>query len=176
MSNEFVHLHYPRKYAIIIMVRKIRFHWKNKYGFMARNTTILFCCRTDHLIFPVIKKRIFLMKYFVAYKKVSSSVRSPPYWIYTISDIWKATDHLQKTDGGKIKMKIDVNKLTIRNHVIFGLVMRRKNLAKKCIERILGKKIRDIIGSETPSGVSRTVRALLRRSSPSEARVCERFP
>ena len=42
-------------------------------------------------------------------------------------------------------MKIDVNKLTIRNHVIFGLVMRRKNLAKKCIERILGKKIREII-------------------------------
>ncbi|MCR4839682.1 MAG: hypothetical protein K5897_12235, partial [Eubacterium sp.] len=41
-------------------------------------------------------------------------------------------------------MTIDVNQLTIRNHVIFGLVMRRKNLAKKCIERILGKQIREI--------------------------------
>ena len=34
--------------------------------------------------------------------------------------------------------------LTIRNHIIFSLVMRRENLAKKCLERILGKKIRKL--------------------------------
>ena len=39
----------------------------------------------------------------------------------------------------------DTKTLTIRNHVIFGLVMHRKNLAIKCLERILGKTIRDII-------------------------------
>ena len=41
-------------------------------------------------------------------------------------------------------MNIDINKLTIRNHVIFGLVMRRKHLAQMCLERILGKKISNI--------------------------------
>ena len=53
-------------------------------------------------------------------------------------------------------MSIDINKLTIRNHVIFGLVMRRKHLAQMCLERILGKKISDIeyIESEKVEEVS----------------------
>ncbi|MBR6173282.1 MAG: Rpn family recombination-promoting nuclease/putative transposase [Eubacterium sp.] len=38
--------------------------------------------------------------------------------------------------------------LTIRNHMIFSLVMRRENLARKCLERILGKKIRKHIETE----------------------------
>ena len=39
--------------------------------------------------------------------------------------------------------------LTIRNHMIFSLVMRRENLARKCLERILGKKIRKLKYIET---------------------------
>ena len=31
-------------------------------------------------------------------------------------------------------------KYTIQNHVIFGQVMKRPNIAKKCIERVLGIK------------------------------------
>ena len=40
-------------------------------------------------------------------------------------------------------MKSDVNmdSITIKNGVVFGLVMRRKHLAKRCLELILGKKI-----------------------------------
>ena len=41
-------------------------------------------------------------------------------------------------------MSIDINTLTIRNSVIFTLVMSRERLAKMCLERILGKKIRKI--------------------------------
>ena len=53
-------------------------------------------------------------------------------------------------------MSIDMNKLTIRNNVIFTLVMRRKNLATKCLERILGKKIRKLeyIESEKSEEIS----------------------
>ena len=53
-------------------------------------------------------------------------------------------------------MSIDINTLTIRNHVIFGLVMRRKHLAQMCLERILGKKISNIeyIESEKVEEVS----------------------
>ena len=41
-------------------------------------------------------------------------------------------------------MNIDFNTLTIRNNVIFTIVMRRPRLAQLCLERILGKKIRKI--------------------------------
>ena len=140
---------------------------------MVRNTTILFCCRTDHLIFPVIKKRIFLMKYFVAYKKVSRSVRPPPCWIYSCFRHMKSNRSFTENRRRK---NIDENRCKqINNQESRDLRTGNapEKSGKKCIERILGKKIRDIISSETPSGVSRTVRALLRRSSPSEARGCE---
>ena len=53
-------------------------------------------------------------------------------------------------------MSLDINTLTIRNNVIFTLVMRRPKLAKKCLERILGKKIRKLeyIESEKSEEVS----------------------
>ena len=35
-------------------------------------------------------------------------------------------------------------KYTIQNYVIFSLVMKRKNIAKKCLERILGIKIKEL--------------------------------
>jgi len=35
-------------------------------------------------------------------------------------------------------------KYTIQNHVIFGQVMKRPNIAKKCIERVLGIKVDDL--------------------------------
>ena len=41
-------------------------------------------------------------------------------------------------------MRYDTNTLTIRNHLIFALVMRRKKLAIRCLELILNKKILDI--------------------------------
>ncbi len=47
-------------------------------------------------------------------------------------------------------------KYTIRNHVVFGLVMRRPNIAKKCLETILGKEITklNIIETEKSEEVS----------------------
>ncbi|MBR3538294.1 MAG: Rpn family recombination-promoting nuclease/putative transposase [Eubacterium sp.] len=46
-------------------------------------------------------------------------------------------------------MSINLNTLTIKNNVIFTIVMSRENLAKKCLECILGKKIREISYIET---------------------------
>ena len=53
-------------------------------------------------------------------------------------------------------MRHDTNTLTIRNHLIFALVMRRKKLAIRCLEMILDKKIKDIeyIESEKTAEVS----------------------
>ena len=68
----------------------------------------------------------------------------------------KEIDTFSQRTKEEIKMSIDINKLTIRNHVIFGLVMRRKHLAQMCLERILGKKISNIeyIESEKAKAVS----------------------
>ena len=56
-------------------------------------------------------------------------------------------------------MAIDINTITIRNHIVFALVMRRKKLAIKCLERILNKKIADLqyIESEKTVEVSAQV-------------------
>ena len=53
-------------------------------------------------------------------------------------------------------------KLSIRNHVIFGLVMRRPKLAKKCLERILGRTIRELnyIEAEKTEEVSAATRGI----------------
>ncbi|MBR6402619.1 MAG: Rpn family recombination-promoting nuclease/putative transposase [Eubacterium sp.] len=39
---------------------------------------------------------------------------------------------------------IDINKITLKNNAMFNIVMRRPNLCKKCLERILNKNISDI--------------------------------
>ena len=38
----------------------------------------------------------------------------------------------------------EVKKYTIKNYVVFGLVMKKTNIAKKCLDRILNVKIRDL--------------------------------
>ena len=38
----------------------------------------------------------------------------------------------------------DINKITLKNNAMFNIVMRRPNLCKMCLERILGKTITDI--------------------------------
>ena len=38
----------------------------------------------------------------------------------------------------------DINKVTLKNNAMFNIVMRRPNLCKMCLERILGKTITDI--------------------------------
>lgn len=59
-------------------------------------------------------------------------------------------------------MSYDMSKLTIKNHVIFSLVMRRKKIAIRCLELILNKKIRDIvyIDSEKTAEVSAQTRGI----------------
>ena len=44
---------------------------------------------------------------------------------------------------------IDINKITLKNNAMFNIVMRRPNLCKMCLERILDKKITDISYPET---------------------------
>ena len=39
---------------------------------------------------------------------------------------------------------IDINRVTLKNNVMFNIVMHRKNLCKMCLERILNKRITDI--------------------------------
>lgn len=36
----------------------------------------------------------------------------------------------------------DINKITLKNNAMFNIVMSKPNLCKKCLERILGKRIR----------------------------------
>ena len=35
---------------------------------------------------------------------------------------------------------IDINRVTLKNNVMFNIVMHRKNLCKMCLERILNKR------------------------------------
>ena len=61
-----------------------------------------------------------------------------------------------------MNVDINMNSITIKNGVVFGLVMRRKHLAKKCLELILGKQISDItyIESEKTQVVSATTHGI----------------
>ena len=54
------------------------------------------------------------------------------------------------------------NEPTIRNHLIFSLVMRKKKMVMTCLERILGKKILDLhyIETEKSVEVAATVRGI----------------
>ena len=44
---------------------------------------------------------------------------------------------------------IDFNKITLKNNAMFNIVMRRPNLCKMCLERILDKKITEITYPES---------------------------
>ena len=59
-------------------------------------------------------------------------------------------------------MNIDFNTLTIKNSVIFSIVMCRPRLAQLCLERILGKKIRKIkyIESEKTHDISADIHGI----------------
>ena len=39
---------------------------------------------------------------------------------------------------------VDINSITLKNNAMFNIVMKRPELCKKCLERILNKKISEI--------------------------------
>jgi len=68
-------------------------------------------------------------------------------------------DNITKTPA---QMENYSNEPTIRNHLIFALVMRKKKMVMTCLERILGKNILDIhyIEPEKSVEVAATVRGI----------------
>ncbi|SNU09974.1 conserved hypothetical protein (putative transposase or invertase) [Lachnospiraceae bacterium] len=54
---------------------------------------------------------------------------------------------------------IDINSITLKNNAMFNIVMRRPNLCKMCLERILGKNITSISYPETERTIDYDINA-----------------